>query len=79
MTTCETPPTHQTTEGHVALCREHASQAKREGVLVEIRPAPEPGGRRKVEPASCQHVEPEETANEPELETEPNEGEGPDS
>ena len=79
MTTCEKASTHQTAEGHVPLCSEHASQAKREGALVEIRPAPEPGGRRKAEVVTCQHVEPEETAGEPELATESEAGEGADS
>ena len=79
MTTCETPATHQIAEGGLPLCPEHASQAKRGGALVEIRPAPEPGGKRKAEPVICQQVEPEETAGEPELATELEAGEGADS
>lgn len=71
MTTCENPPTHQSVEGRAPLCGEHAAQAKGEGVLVEVRPAPEPGGRRKAGADVCGHVEP---GAGPEAEPEADEG-----
>ena len=64
MTTCENPPTHQITGSGRPLCGEHASQAKREGGLVEIRPSP--GTGRRAQPVTCQYVEPEETGGDPE-------------
>ena len=73
MTTCENPATHQITGSGLPLCGECASNAKREGSLVEIRPAPELGGRRKPETVTCQRTEPEGAAAGPE----PNEGDGP--
>ena len=76
MTTCDNLPTHQISESGRPLCREHASRAKREGAPVEIRPAPEPGGRRKPGPITCQYAEPEETAGEPEPVAGPNESGG---
>ena len=75
MTTCGNQPTHQTAEEHMPLCGEHASQAKREGARVEIRPAPEPGGRRKAGAGVCGHVEPGAGPEaEPELEAESEDG-----
>lgn len=76
MTTCGNPTTHQTTEGHVPLCREHASQAKRDGALVEILPSQESGGRRKAGPPACEYVEPVDAATDP---AEPSKEEEPDS
>ena len=64
MTTCETPATHKVSGSGAPLCREHASPAKREGALVEIRLSP--GAGRRVQPSSCQYVEPQEAAGDPE-------------
>ena len=75
MTTCEIPATHQIAEGGLPLCPEHASQAKREGALVEIRPAPGSGTGRRAQPSTCKYVESEETSVEPA----PNQGEELDS
>lgn len=53
MRNCENQATHQVSETKQQVCGEHASQAKRDGALVELKPAT--GGR-----AACKHVEPED-------------------
>lgn len=75
MTTCENPATHQVTGTGQPVCKEHASRAKRDGTLVEVRPSPGPGAGRRGQPATCQHVDLEETPGD----AEPNGDEGLDT